>query len=204
MEFVFEIMPATRPDLADQLARGLDLRTELKSRKKLPKLWKATDKLNEAVTDEAVKRRKTKNRVFGIIFLIVGLFLAVPGLAASNGLNGPLVGGIIALIVGVTYLNPKSNTPPRKCQQMAQKLLDMRRTIPYARVRFNESGMTVNSADTIPYSKIEGVLETEDLYLLIINNSAMFFIKEEIIEGDCESFSNFLKEQKDLAFEQIA
>ena len=72
MEFCFEIMPADRPDLKDQLARSLDLQTELRSRQKLPRLWKKTDQLNSKVSDDVVKRRKTKNKVFGIFFMIVG------------------------------------------------------------------------------------------------------------------------------------
>ena len=202
MEFCFEIMPATRPDLKDQLARGLDLRTELKSRRKFPGLWKKTDELNEKNTDDALKRRKTKNTVFGIFFLLLGIFLLVPGLK-TGGLNGPVVGGVIGLFVGINYLSPKSKNPPKKCQQMAQKLLDMRRTIPYARARFTEEGLTINAGSTIPYHGIEGMLETEDLYLMIINNSAMFFIKTELMEGTCEDFSNFMQQIPDFAFQQI-
>ena len=203
MEFCFEIMPATRPDLKDQLARGLDLRTELKSRKMLPGLWKKTDQMNEKNTDDILKRRKTKNKVFGIFFLIAGIVLLLTGLNGSGGLNGPLVGGIIGLFVGITYLSPKSNMPPRKCVQTAQKLLDMRRTIPYARARFTEEGLTINTAGTIPYSQIEGMLETEDLYLMIINNSAMFLIKTELMEGTCEEFSNFMQQIPNFAFQKI-
>lgn len=86
---------------------------------------------------------------------------------------------------------------------MAQKLLDMRRTIPYARARFTEEGLTINAGSTIPYHGIEGMLETEDLYLMIINNSAMFFIKTELMEGTCEDFSNFMQQIPDFAFQQI-
>lgn len=203
MEFCFEIMPADRPDLKDQLARSLDLQTELRSRQKLPRLWKKTDQLNSKVSDDVVKRRKTKNKVFGIFFMIVGIVLLLTGLDGRGGLNGPLVGGVVGLFVGITYLSPKSNNPPKKCQQMAQKLLDMRRTIPYARARFTEEGLTINTANTIPYNQIEGMLETEDLYLMIINNSAMFFIKTELMEGSCAAFSDFMQQIPGFAFQQI-
>lgn len=200
MEFIFEIGPISRPELAAQLAQGLDLRTELKSREKLPGLWKKTDALNAAVSDDAVRRRQKKNKVFGVIFLILGIFLIVPGLSAQNGLNGPLVGGAIALFMGISYLSSKTKAPPRKCQTMAQQLLSMRNSAPPARVLFAEDGITVNNSGVIPYAKIEGVLEAEDLYLLIINNSAMFLLKEEITEGNCAAFTAFLEGQPDLRY----
>jgi len=203
MEFCFEVMPATRPDLQDQLARSLDLRTELKSRKVLPGLWKKIDASKEKQTNDVLQRRRTKNKVFGIIFLLVGIALLVPGVRIGSGFNGPLVGGIIGMFVGFTYLSPNAQKTPRKCQQMAQKLLEMRRTVPYARARFTDEGLTINTAATIPYSKIEGILETEDLYLMIINNSAMFFIKTELIQGTCEEFSDFLQQIPDFSFAQI-
>ena len=194
MEFCFELMPATRPDLAGQLARGLDLRTELKSRGKLLRFWKDTDDL--------ITRRKKKSKVSGILFLIIGIVLVLMG-ASTGGFNGRLIGGVIALFIGISQMTQKVSNPPRKCQQTAQKMLDMRRTIPYARVIFNEDGMRINSGDPIPYSKLDGILETEDLYLLIINNNGMFFIKNEIISGTCEEFSEFLASQPEFPFQKI-
>lgn len=203
MEYIFDIGPLQRPELADQLAQGLDLRTELKSRQQLPRLWKKTDQLNERTTDSALARRRKKNKVFGILFLVLGVILAVAGLSASSGLNGPLIGGIMALLVGLSYLSPKSKNPPRKCQQMAQRLLALRQSAPAARVCFTEAGMTVNSGALLTYDKLEGVLETADLYLLIINNSAMFLTKDEAVDTDCAAFSAFLDAQPNLRFQKI-
>jgi len=202
MEFCFDIGPISRPDLIDQLARGLDLRTELRSRQKLPRLWKSTDQLREQNTEDLVARRKKTSRITGIVFLLVGVLLTVTGIRMSSGLNGPLVGGIIALFTGISNLRANSAAVPRKCQQMAQKLLEMRRSAPAASLRFTEAGMQINSGNPIPFSSIEGILEMPDLYLLIIQNSAMFLTKDEGDEVDYEAFSAFLQAQPDLTFRQ--
>lgn len=203
MAFTFAIGPVSRNDLTDQLARALDLRTELRSRQAVPRMWKATDKLREHTTEDATRRRAIKNKVFGIMFLVLGLILAIPAFA-MGGLSGATIGGVIAMIVGVTYLSPKSKNPPRKCIQMAEKLLAMRATVPSAVIKFDETGMTVGTQDPIAYDKLEGILETQDLYLLIINNSAMFFLKSEQTEGTAEEFSKFLAAQSAMPFQCIA
>ena len=202
MEFYFDIGPASRPDLIDQLATGLDLRTELRSREKLSGLWKQTDKLRAQTTEDLLARRRKKSRITGILFLIVAVILLVPGLS-SGGINGMTVGGIIALLAGISNLNTRTGTVPKKCRQMAQKLVEMRRTAPTAVIRFHEAGMSVNGGNPIAYDKLEGILELPALYLLFINNSAMFLTKDEGDEVDFAAFSDFLRARPNLSFRQV-
>lgn len=199
MAFTFAIGPVSRDDLTDQLARALDLRTELRSRQAVPRMWKVTDKLREHTTEDAARRRAIKNRVFGIIFLVLGLILAIPAFAVG-GLSGATIGGVIAMIVGVTYLSPKSKNPPRRCVQTAGRLLALRASAPTATVSFDDTGMTVGSSAPIPYAQMEGILETRDLYLLIFQNSAMFLLKEEQTVGTPEALSEFFRACPALSF----
>lgn len=194
MRFDFDIHPVSRTDLAEQLARGLDLRSELRSRKPVK------PKQETPETEDAAKRRNRRNKIYGIFFLVIGLALAIPGFFASKETNWPTIGGVMAAVVGLSYLLPKSNKPSARNLEVAKKLMAARTSSPMERLCFTEDGMIINDSKLVLYTDMEGILETADLYLLIINNGAMFFTKEELADGDSEAFSAFLQSQSNLRF----
>jgi len=194
MEFVFDVNPISRPELTEQLARALDLRSELRSRKSLK------PKTETPETEDAVKRRNRRNKFYGIFFLVLGLIMAVPSFLATGESNWLSIGGVMAAVVGLSYLLPKSNKPTAKNMEVAKKLQNMRASSPMKRLCFTEDGMILNDSKLVIYRDMEGILETADLYLLIINNGAMYFTKDELSEGDIEAFSAFLQSQPDLRF----
>ncbi len=201
MEFHFSIGPLHRPELQEQLARGIDLRQELRSRDALPKLWKATDKLNAYAAKG--RPRPLKKKILGIIFVVLGALLGFTGFAMDTGINGPMIGGGMAFIVGLTYLMPQTAGPSRKCYQLAEKLLAMRQKISPVTLTFTEAGMALNQGEPIAYEQMDGMLESRDLYMLFINNSVMFLCKDEAEDVDLEAYSAFLQAQPSLKFMQI-
>ena len=96
--FIFSIKPYDVDTLASQVGWMLEKRTELASRKKLPGLWKLTDKLNAVprAPEAELKRRKERQRRWGGLLLVMGIFLFVPGVMKPQELPVPLFAGFFA------------------------------------------------------------------------------------------------------------
>ena len=77
----FSITPLDRA-LLPQVQTLLAKRVELDSRRRLPKLWDLTDRLNRAErAPQAVQvRRRRRRSILGVLCWAVGLFLLLPGL----------------------------------------------------------------------------------------------------------------------------
>ena len=128
--FIFSMKPYDVDALASQAAWMLEKRTELYSRKKLPGLWKLTDKLNAVprAPEAELKRRKERQRRWGGLFLVMGIFLFVPGVMKPQELPGPLVAGLFAILMGVLYLRKddrKKNTYEKKARQLIENMNHM-------------------------------------------------------------------------------
>ena len=200
MEFVFQTGPCDRSELIPQLAQALDLRMEAVSKKKQSRFRKAADKPKETPSEELLKRKQIRNKILGFAFLIIGAVLAVPGFLAGSGLNTGLIGGAMAIIIGITFLTPQSQGPSRRTIALAQKLLNMRNSGPSGELHFAAEGLNVNGGKIFPYDRIETVVETEDLYLFVLANGALFLIKDDCLEGDPAAFTDFLQQQLGARF----
>lgn len=77
----FSITPLDRA-LLPQVQTLLAKRVELDSRRRLPKLWALTDRLNRAErAPQAVQvRRRRRRSILGVLYWALGLFLLLPGL----------------------------------------------------------------------------------------------------------------------------
>ena len=71
-----------RRGLREQLARALEKRMELNSRKVMPKLWAVTDRLRSVpkAPEPVLRRRRVRYKIYGVILLVLGLLLLIPGL----------------------------------------------------------------------------------------------------------------------------
>ena len=200
--FIFSMKPYDVDALASQAAWMLEKRTELYSRKKLPGLWKLTDKLNAVprAPEAELKRRKERQRRWGGLFLVMGIFLFVPGVMKPQELPGPLIAGFFAILMGVLYLRKddrKKNTYEKKARQLIE---NMNASMEGQKLRliFYDTELAISGAGDdkkISYSNVECALETKDLYSLIYENQIIILQKSELLLGSTEDLTKLLKER---------
>lgn len=218
MEFIFEISTYNKEALAEQLSRALDRRMELSSRQQLPWLWKAIDGMNSRpqATDKVIRGRVIRYKIYGFLFLAMGIFLLVPGLMEPQKLMLPLIAGIISGGCGIVYLLPLKKSaakrrqeylqkPWRKsinkrCQTTSEKLLDGLQSLEVndnapLHILFSEKGMEIGDAQLIPYFNFHTLVETEDLYLLTWNEKVTILQKRDLTVGTHQNFIQYLKEK---------
>ena len=101
----FSITPLDRA-LLPQVQTLLAKRVELDSRRRLPKLWDLTDRLNRAErAPQAVQvRRRRRRSILGVLCWALGLFLLLPGLVEPQSLLVPLLTGAAAYGAGIAAL----------------------------------------------------------------------------------------------------
>lgn len=169
MDYEFQLSPYDGASLVPQVSCALEKRTESISREKYPKMWKITDHFNSKKVSEIVlKRRRLRYRVYGILLIIMGAFLLIPGLMEPQELAVPLFAGILGLLLGVFTLwsSKAQKLQSERFNQAAVKLLKGLETPPPVRVQFTQGGMKIADQQTVPYSDFNFIYETKDLFLL--------------------------------------
>jgi len=201
--FIFSMKSYDTEALAEQTAWMLEKRVELASRKRLPGLWKVTDKLNTTPRANAaeLKHRAERRRRWGGLLLVMGIFLFVPGVMKPQELPVPLVTGLLAIVLGVLYLrrdDRKKNSYAKK----AKKLLEsMNSSMENQKLRlvFGDTELAMSGAGEekkISYTKIECVLETKDLFAVVYENGIIVLQKDALLLGTAEEFGIQLKEKR--------
>lgn len=200
--FIFSMKPYDAEILSDQVARMLEKRTELASRKKLPGLWKLTDKLNAVprAPEAELKRRKERQRRWGGLLLVMGIFLFVPGIMKPQELPVPLVAGFFAIVMGMLYLR-KGDRKKNSYEKKAKKLLEnMNASMENQKLRlvFGDTEFVISGAGEdkkVSYADMECALETKDLFGLIYDNQIIIVQKQELLLGNAEDLIKALKEK---------
>ena len=127
MNYEFQLSPYDGASLTFQSQLCIrKKRTESISREKYPKMWKITDHFNSKKVSEIVlKRRRLRYRVYGILLIIMGAFLLIPGLMEPQELAVPLFAGILGLLLGVFTLwsSKAQKLQSERFNQAAVKLL---------------------------------------------------------------------------------
>lgn len=102
----FSITPLDRALAPPGTKSLLAKRVELDSRRRLPKLWALTDRLNRAErAPQAVQvRRRRRRSILGVLCWALGLFLLLPGLMEPHSLLAPLLTGAAAYGAGIAAL----------------------------------------------------------------------------------------------------
>lgn len=207
--FIFSMKPYDIDTLSTQTGWMLEKRTELASRKKLPGLWKLTDKLNTVprAPEAELKRRRERRKRFGGLFLVMGIFLFVPGIMKPQELPGPLIVGLLAILLGIWYLR-KDDKRKASYAKKAKKLLEsMNPSMESQKLRLvfgdTELAMSGTGEDKkISYTDMECALETADLFGLIYNNQLVLLQKKELLLGTAEEFGKQLAEKTTYALQQ--
>lgn len=206
--FIFSMKPYDVDTLFPQVARMLQKRVELASRKKLPGLWKVTDKLNTVprAPEAEQKRRQESRRRWGGLLLVMGIFLFVPGIMKPQELPVPLVAGFLAIVLGVLYLR-KDDRKKNSYEKKAKQLLENRNVSmenQKLRLVFGDTELALSGAGEdkkISYTGIECALETADLFGLIYENQLVLLQKKELLLGTVEEFAKQLEE--DVQYEKF-
>ena len=185
--------------LLPQVSRALEKRTEMVSRSRYPGIWKVTDRF--AAVPRKGRRSKRRTRVMSILCLALGLFLLIPGLMDPRELWIPLLAGACAVGAGIGGLWRGRRSGTSKFDRAARVLLE---GVPVpgadpAAVSFCQTGMTLpgsgESADAVPYSCFECVMETADGFLLVFDTRALVLQKQDLTSGTVGDFRTFMMEK---------
>lgn len=185
--------------LLPQVSRALEKRTEMVSRSRYPGIWKVTDRF--AAVPRKGRRSKRRTRVMSILCLTLGLFLLIPGLMDPRELWIPLLAGACAVGAGIGGLWRGRRSGTSKFDRAARVLLEGT-SVPEAdpaAVSFHPTGMTLpgsgESADAVPYSCFECVIETADGFLLVFGTRALVLQKQDLTSGTVGDFRTFMMEK---------
>lgn len=200
--YIFSMKAYDADALLSQVAWMLQKRVELASRKKLPGLWKLTDKLNAVprAPETELKRRKERQRQWGGLLLVMGIFLFVPGIMKPQELPVPLVAGFFAVVMGVLYLR-KDDRKKNSYEKKAKKLLEnMNASVESQKLRlvFGDTELAMSGVGEdkkISYVNMECALETADLFGLIYENQIVLLQKKELLLGTADELTETLKEK---------
>ena len=198
MDFEFQISPYAGPSLVQQVSRALEKRTELRARAQFPKLWRAADDLNRKHEGKAASNGwGMRYRIYGILLIVMGVILFVPGIMDPKHLLVPLVAGAVGILVGLftLWIVRGSQAQSKRFDQAAEKLLKGFEAPPAAQVRFTPEGMEIAGKPAAAYSDVDFAAETEDLFLLTWNEKVTILQKKDLVGGDYPQFAAFLHRQ---------
>ena len=210
MEFVFELTKYNDISFKLQVSKALEKRTELVSRNKHPRLWKYTDKLNskKKAPEQVLEKRRSRYKVYGIVLLLLGLFLLIPSLMAMapKEMLIPLLVG--AFTVGIGILNISFGIKSKKVKltpfdKAAIQLFREYGKIPTGKVTFTNDKVQLVGNVTIDYSEIERIFITEDLFILIWNEKITVLQKKDLSSLNVQEFINFITLKSHHLFEVV-
>jgi hypothetical protein len=195
MEFVFHINGCPAGDWEQQLALALEKRNEAHSRQSLPGLWRTIDRLGTPKMSEPVlRRRRIRYKIYGVILILLGLFLLIPGLMKPEELTVPLLVGLFATGTGILQLLPRRKRPGKSALHAAGQLLKTRSAVSALTVRFDEQGIA-DAETPISFETIETIVEMPDLYLVCWANKGLVLWKQELTTASPEDFTEWLSDR---------
>lgn len=201
MDCCFQIHPYDVEALRPQVSRALEKRTELRSRKSVPGLWKITDRFRTMgkAPEGVLNRRRRRGRLWSAACLALGIFLLVPGLMDPESLWLLAAVGAVDIVWGAVslWMGRKRRVRANPFDKSAGALLQGKDRIPLGTVQavFSEAGMTIADAEreeTVPYSDFECCVETEDILLFVYQERATVLQKRDLAAGDLDSLRDFL------------
>ncbi len=208
MEFVFVLTKYNDVSFKPQVSKALEKRTELVSRKEHPQVWKFVDKMNskEKASEEVLKKRHSRHKVYGIFLLLLGFFLLIPSLLEPKEMLIPLLVGAFTVCIGI--LNFRYGRKSKKVKltsfdKAAIKLFREYEKIPTVTVTFTNDKVQLVGNVTIGYSEIEKIFITEDLIILIWNERITVLQKKDLSSCNVEEFIKFITYKSHNLFEIV-
>lgn len=205
MEFLFRLSNYDDPALETETVELLCQRLEARSRQVMPGMWKVTDRLNaRAAKGPGLEKRRRRYRIYGVVLIALGVFALVPGLMEPR-IPGLIFAGSFAVLSGMAEFclagMKRPLAPPAPCRKEAAELLRLCRETDWealrAEVRFDEAGWSLHTAEgsgRTAYDQLEGVFETERLWLLVDKKEqALLLQKKDLVSGEAEEFAPCLR-----------
>lgn len=197
--FYFQITPYDTTSLLQQVSEALEKRTELISRVRYPGLWENIDKLN--TMSKGKQRSSLRTKIMGVAFLVLGIFLFIPGILKPQELLVPLLAGAFAMVIGILYLYSSRKNKQNPFDKSAKILLTGKETISAKQsqsimVSFSETGMEIRANDKdfqhIPYNDFESMIETVDLFLFVHDTRVTVLQKKDLASKATNDFRIFI------------
>ena len=203
MTYLFQVSAYEESRLLPQVSKALEVRTEMISRKRLPGMWKLTDRFNSM--NRGRRRSKLRTRVMSVICLALGLFLFLPAMMEPQELMVPLLVGAAAIGAGIGGLwrsfRHKKN-PFEKGARMLLAHANDRIAGKKVTVSFEEDGMCVavdgTNSTVVPWQALEYAIEAEDIFLFVHNERATLLQKSDLTVGTPEAFRQYIGEKTEL------
>lgn len=214
MAFVFTRAPLDEV-LLPQIAHALKTRIDSLSRLKYPAMWEQADRAAAKDTPEKKASREKaaaiRHRLWGIVFLALGIVLVVPGIMEPGKLTLPLIVGAIAVLMGGKRLFGKyvsaEEKMMRRYEASARQLLNQLNRAQESgapTLTFDEEAMTMTtpngSEEVVPYTAMEYVIEEEDLILITFGTKITVICQTEIVDGDIAEFLPFMEDKTTVIY----
>ncbi len=220
MNFIFSLSPYSSSLFQSQISKMFEQRAELLSRKKLPKDWKFIDKMRAArMPEKVLKRRRRTYRIYGVLLLLMGIYLFIPGLMDPKELTVPLVAGALAIIIGIASLrfgrNIKNEKPIQKekpikkekstlFDKAAKKLFESYENIVPQKIVFDDDVFHLNEEVVIQYEEIVEVFVTTDFFVFIWKENITILQKKDLTGSSEKEFLDFLASKSQKLYEIIS
>ncbi len=183
----------------EQVAGALNKKAELLSRKRLPGLWSVVDMLNRHRADEnTLKSRRIRYKIYGIILLLLGIFMLISGLMRPQEMMAVLLAGMCGIIVGIAYIKPRRTQPSPKMYRAADELMSKLTSIDTTEITFSKAGMTLGKEGTIEYKCIDTLLDAGDIYFITWNDKVTILKKADLTVGNEKRFAEYLESKTKL------
>lgn len=196
MEYIFRTTAYDAAALVPEVGKALEKRAELYSRQRVPGIWKLTDRLPKNTEPYQMTRgRRVYRRVIGVVLLLMGLFLLIPGLIKPAELLVPLLAGVCGVGAGIYALWSTRKKRTNRFEKAARKFLSGVSNAEPAEVRFSEAGMMIGDEPAVPYSDMEYFLETQSGYLITWAARGVFLQKKDFQGESLAEFSDFVRNE---------
>lgn len=176
-----------------QISQVLEKYQELKARAQHPKLWAMVDKINSMPRAEEkvlIKRRKSE-KIYGIVLVLLGLFLLIPSLMEPIMKGGVAISSINILLGGLFLLRGKKKNSFIK---PTERLFQEYKNIPEGlKIFFGEKEIKINEEISVLYEDINNVFTTEDFFVIFWNDRVSVFQNKDLFNCNIEEFLDFIK-----------
>ena len=196
MAYTFLVRPPAQT-AQDQLLRALERVTEARSRRACPGLWRMTDRLNqvERMPQEVLRRRRRRQKVYGVLLLALGLFGAIPAAMEPQELMSVLVVSLAAIALGIFSLLPRrQERQNRQLLRERDRIFSAYQTLDEqgAAVTFRETGIFEGEQQLGSYETLQEVVFQENIVLLVWQERFLFLQLRDLEGASPEAFRAFL------------